>query len=160
MTLKLNEEQQKLKLIQVNGGFEVQKRVRTWKNGRVDWKIIFATPNLNLEGVPLIEENIPDIPKYVSPTNEPLLAQELIAYSRGWAVGYEQAQQDSFTEEEAIGFYLWARKKYGSVKPIEEGCIVAKTDYSGLFQLYIQETKQPKVEIIFENNTPIKCIML
>jgi hypothetical protein len=57
--------------------------------------------------------------------------------------GYKAATK-VYSEDEAIGFYLWARKKYGSVKPVEEGCIVEKTDYKGLFHIYIQSLKQPK----------------
>ncbi len=50
-----------------------------------------------------------------------------------------------YSEDEAIGFYLWVRKKYGSVKPVEEGCIVEKTDYKGLFHVYIKSLNQTKI---------------
>jgi len=64
-------------------------------------------------------------------------------WKKGFKVGYKAATKVS-RKEEPISFYLWATKKYGSVKPVEEGCIVEKTDYKGLFHIYIQSLKQPK----------------
>jgi hypothetical protein len=44
--------------------------------------------------------------------------QHKITYKHGFIDGHKAATK-VYSEEEAIGFYLWARKKYGSVKPVE-----------------------------------------
>ena len=181
--LKLNEEVNGLKLIQVNEGFVVVDiesiavnedycydtlRNHIWRksqkftcNGSIYKKIIFAKPNLNLEGVPEIEEFLP------KGTGAIFLAKELLKkegyqensdtlnYLNIAIESIEQAQQNSFSEEqirEAINF-AW----YNGAKESYEGkTMIFDIDQDKI----IQSLKQPKVEITFENGVPVKAVML
>jgi predicted HAD superfamily hydrolase len=66
-----------------------------------------------------------------------------INQQKDWYISYlenNHIHKQLYTEDDVINFYMWARKKYGSVKPLEEGCIVNKTDYKGLLQIYLSDS--------------------
>lgn len=117
-------------------------------------KIIFAEPELKLEGVPVFNWRDFELEKKsleflnIQP-KENLNSEKEKGLLTGFFYGYK-SNPAKYTEYEAIGFYLWARNKYGSVKPIEEGCIVNKTDYKGLFQLYIQSLQKYPNYVVME----------
>lgn len=209
-TLKINKEFNGLKLIQVNNGFVVvnlNSNIHTndWVidygvdtsedkiyQSACDWvrnnkyplfKIIFTTPNLKLEGVPVIEENIEEASKAVEnlinqlyPTKEDKernKANITLLWFSGISL-YNQAQKNLFTEKDLINMYVTGTNDgylYNQLSYDE--------DYEALQSLeqeqekevdkYINYLKQPKVEITFENEIsldgvigiePVKCVLI
>lgn len=192
ITLNLNEEQQGLRLIQVNDGFvvvDINKKliIGDWvveqrKNETPDIfcikneytiakeiqsVILFATPNLNLEGVPIIKEmwmeNWEKVNNQIKEGVNP----------HAYRLGYIQAQQNLFTEDEVLLLIAEAITKFK----------LGKLHESELIKQSLKSLKQPKVEITFEENyvisgglttneighkglthhlnlTPIKCVIL
>lgn len=191
MKLKLNEEINGLKLIQVNNGFVIIKTTfnpieshdkyvttgqRIWKwdvsmayvSNNTPCEIIFATPNLNLEGVPEIEEKDIENIKKVSLQNNEFWRNggDYDTFELGFIQGYKQAQQTLFTEEQVVKAIEKARTLVEGNNEFDVENILGSSDGTyGIKQKYseneiIQSLKQPTVEIIFENNIPVKAIML
>lgn len=136
-----------------NDGLDITKITNAFESHRAECnKIIFAEKELKLEGVPVFEWRDFDEDEIA----ESVLRKQnwdttiTLPFNQGFIQGYK-SNPAKYTEYEAIGFYLWARNKYGSVKPIEEGCIVNKTDYKGLFQLYIQSLQKYPKYVVMES---------
>lgn len=189
MTLKLNEEQQGLKLIQVNDGFVVVEKndvevndffldrgyhnilkCTTASVGSFD-RIIFATPNLNLEGVLEIEENIPNIDNELShqewikegKKGYPYYDWNLLLKTcrTFFSLGYKQAKQNLFTEEQVREAFQKGREyEYSLYYDQTYGYGDKRTIKESNVDDFIQSLKQPKVEITFENNVPTKAVMI
>jgi len=173
--LKLNQEDNGLKLIQMDEGFVVvsikgkiiEENEFFVLNNEIfqncsrltdelckspQDKIIFATSNLNLEGVPVFEEKRTFLQKmydwmYKNP-NE-------FTYSTIKQINIfleeEQAQQNLFTEEQIRDLYLGTLQNVGT-------CI--KQSDMPTWEQVLSSIKQPKVEITFSEDEPIKCVML
>lgn len=189
VTLKLGEEKNGLKLIQVNDGFVVvDLKSQIVKN---DWymfnlsklgeygyekfhsdyrkfnkyqcaKIIFTTPNLSLEGVPVIENN--EFFTFSKQQLRFLFDTSLHAkigklnqneeFERVLVFLNKQVQQNLFTEEqvrEAIQF---------GVDNCHYGLQHETLNKENQINSFIQSLRQPKVEITFEEDKIIKCVML
>lgn len=189
MKLKLNEEINGLKLIQVNNGFVVVDLKSKILNGdwcihpttlnisqqsfdnnlRIYWnRIIFATPNLNLEGVPVIEE-------------KELPFDKLCYYDRRYSdfsikeeYGYDKEEVEAtgdFSKKDcACDNCFYGRSKLANqiIEQAQQNLFTRaemklaflENDKNRSFEEFIQSLKQPTVEITFENNTPVKAIML
>lgn len=189
MTLKLNEEQNGLKLIQVNDGLVVGSnpvfipnigQYMCSENGVVldkvtshnihllrptDRKIIFATSNLNLDGVPVIEEKISPVLKLINSIdygcdlykraggtgNERQI--KLLSSIRPELIKIHNISEPTFTEEQVKAAFEEGRKSARFNAHLDG------TEFLNAEE-YLKSLKQPKVEITFENNKPVKCIML
>lgn len=179
MRLTLEYEQQGLKLIKIMGEFVVvdlkatieindyfyplglsypKKCVNKGKNSRSEWvedylgnqdqlkfsfKIIFASSNLNLEGVPVIEMND--------------------EYSELRKIGLTSDQCC-----EVIDYYKSIGKIYNEEQmklALLRGYKIGKNDGSDVDRkkdetFLIDYLKQPKVDVIFENDKPVKCKLI
>ena len=176
MILKLNEEQQELKLIQVNDGFIIINNKRpehreyyyipfTDNIERYDenidygqfhphlfkWKkVVFATLNLNLEGVSTIEENGEWLNIAIREEEKEILSNnhyQPTSWYNGVKLGYRQAQQKLFTIDD---MRLAMEQGYSH-------CTDSYEDYQERFDTLIKYLKQPKVEITFEENQCDGC---
>lgn len=115
-------------------------------------KIIFATPNLKLEGVTEFEQDNVTVLKAETFVKEKLkMSSQAPGVLVGFIEGYKQAQQNLFTEEQVRNLSLSIIEFISHHEPDE---------FHDWFEKKIQSLKQPKVEITFENGKPIKCTML
>jgi hypothetical protein len=142
MILKLNEEQQGYTLVEFGGGLTVVNS---------DEGTIFATPNLNLEDVPVIE-SVVDVKANKAADKESLFGEYYLSAEdrKNYIKGYKQAQQNLFTGED-----IKKAIAYGINRIIHNKGIPSKEESDG----FIQSLKQPKVEITFENEKPVKCVL-
>ena len=115
------------------------------------FKVIFATPDLKLEGVPLIEEKQDD-------EFDKLLLELDYCWSE-WKIfeaGYRKAQQNLFTEEQvreafnASDNYRYYQNNGSRNIPSD---VLDEDDF-------IKFLKQPRVEITFENGVSVKAVMI
>lgn len=184
--LKFNEEINGFKLIQVNDGFVIVDITKncpenSWAifpntvngeienfdgcvpklciseyaaNGVYNLLIIFATSNLNLEGVPVIKEINSDLiyQKFQEDSFE--IGTDGHSVLTAYSAGYKQAQQTLFTEEQ-VREALRKQKETNGMNQRNQFSYKYKSENE-----IIQSLKQPKVEITFENNQPIKAILL
>lgn len=189
MKLKLNEEQQGLKLIQVNNGFVIIKTTfnpieshdkyvttgqRIWKwdvsmayvSNNTPCEIIFATPNLNLEGVPEIEEKDIENIKKVSLQNNEFWRNggDYDTFELGFIQGYKQAQQILFTLDDVKKLFAksievapQAETHTRMISDVEYRHYVLDTLWIDAVLPFAQSLKQPTVEIIFEENQCDGC---
>ncbi len=119
-------------------------------------KVILADPELNL--------GLPTIPDWKEFELEQLAIQAADKlswdfdysdgcgyndYVNGFIAGQE-SKEGLYTLEEAVGFYLWAKANFGYVKQVEEGCIINKTDYNGLFKIYAKTLQKVPTHIEIE----------
>lgn len=183
VALKLGEEKNGLKFIQVNNGFVVVDLLNKKRDnyfviytnnepmgiakGISDehcYTILFATPNLNLEDVPVIKNN--EFFTFSKQQLRFLFDTSLHAKIGGLNQDEEfervliflnkQEQTNLFTEEQVRDACLMYAKWVTGGTP----SLRIAQNPSERFEQIFESLKQTKVEITFEDGKPIKCIML
>lgn len=190
-----------------NGNLEPKSNSLSIIEHRIEWshKILFATPNLNLEGVPEIELKkdivyvlLADMDGTMRSTDEPFgvavkTKEAADQYIKKGGVGYSH----SYSELRIFNSSKEARDwKFRNIEPVQSQQILFTLDdvkklfaksievapqsethtrmisdfeyrhyvldtlWADVMLPFAQSLKQPKVEITFENDKPIKCVML
>lgn len=120
-------------------------------------EILFATANLLLKGVRVIENSF-DVSAYAK--QEHIFNHKSIndiSFILGVEVGYGKGRENMFTEEQMEQAFIAGRKFQTGGRTAKDQPYRNEPD----FDVFIKSLKQPKVEIEFDennNNEPIKAI--